>query len=86
MIGGERKINAGRRHEREVFEETAKGVKDSLDRISDPEYFSECGLGDEEKTWAVEILYLVLEFAQENNIIDGYDDAKMRKVCGEGVE
>jgi hypothetical protein len=55
----------------------------ALDCIDNPEYFSVGGLSAEEKSDVVELLYCVLEFAQEHGIIDGYNDAKMREVCRE---
>jgi hypothetical protein len=76
-MGGERK---------NIFRETSAKLAEALNYIRDPEYFEAVGyLSEDEKSDAVEVLYLVLEFAQENGIIDAYDDAKMRSVCGEGL-
>jgi hypothetical protein len=79
MMGGERKSSGN------VFREVSAQLVEALERIRDPEYFQPGGLSEEEKSDAVEVLYLVLEFAQDNGIIDSYDDAKMRSVCGEGI-
>jgi len=62
-----------------VFELASQTVNHAIDALDDGAYYSE--VCESERESAVEMLYLVLEFAQKCGIIESYDEMKMREVC-----